>query len=254
MDRKYGWRRGIPDQRDLKYEVPQHLKFIPLPPLVDLRPNFPDVYNQLDLGSCTANALAGNYQFDEIKQKNTSWMPSRLFIYYNERSLEGTIKSDAGAEIKDGIKSLNRWGVCPEDTWPYDTSKFAKKPLSSCYGQATKGKISQYLNLDNTDITHLKACLADNFPFVFGFAVYDSFEGEEIAKTGMMPMPAPTESLLGGHAVCCCGYDDVKQVFIVRNSWGADWGDKGYFYMPYQFMTSTDYCSDFWTIRYIVLK
>ena len=97
----------------------------------------------------------------------------------------------------------------------------------------------------------LKGCLAAGYPFVFGFTVLSSFETQEVADTGVMPMPADGDKQLGGHAVCCVGYDDDKQCFVVRNSWGSSWGDGGYFYMPYKYMTDSGLASDFWTIRWV---
>jgi C1A family cysteine protease len=95
----------------------------------------------------------------------------------------------------------------------------------------------------------MKACLASGYPFIFGFTVYDSFESDAVAKTGIVPMPSKTELVLGGHAVMAVGYDDSKKWFIVRNSWGEDWGDKGYFYIPYDYLTNKNLASDFWTIK-----
>jgi C1A family cysteine protease len=244
--RKYGWRRGLPDQRDLKFEMP-HLA-APLPSKVDLRGGCPEVYDQSELGSCTAQALGGCDHFNLLLKKVHGWSPSRLFIYYNERVLEGTVKEDSGAEIRNGIKAMARWGVCAEACCPYIISKFKNKPAAKCYTQALQNKIVEYRKLDNTQIDALKACLAEGRPFAFGFVVYESFESDEVAQTGKMPIPQPHERPLGGHAVMCVGYDDEMECFIVRNSWGSGWGDKGYFYMPFSIMTSLQMCDDFWVI------
>ena len=177
-----------------------------------------------------------------------------LFIYWNERVLEHTTKSDSGAELRDGIKTLASLGVCPETEWPYSDSNpgpFETKPSNQAFVDALKHKITSYARVSQT-LTQLKSCLAAGHPFVFGFSVYESFESDAVAKTGMVPMPGPDEQLLGGHAVMCVGYNDNIQCFIVRNSWGPDWGDKGYFYMPYAYMLSTDMASDFWMISNIL--
>jgi len=87
------------------------------------------------------------------------------------------------------------------------------------------------------------------FPIAAGFTVYDAFESDTVATNGMLSMPGPTEQMLGGHAVLIVGYDDARGVFIVRNSWGADWGDRGYFYVPYGYFTDADLATDFWTVR-----
>jgi C1A family cysteine protease len=220
-----------------------------LPPKKDLSSGFPQVYDQGQLGSCTANAIAGAIQFDQKKQKITTFMPSRLFIYYNERVIEHTVNSDAGAMIRDGIKSIGTDGACPETEWPYDINKFADKPSAACYKDAKKEVAVGYQRLISTNLGQLKGCIASGYPFVFGFSVYESFEGEDVAKTGEVQMPAPKEKNVGGHAVVAVGYDDATQRFTVRNSWGKDWGIKGYFTIPYAYLTSTDLADDFWTVR-----
>ncbi|WP_428329544.1 C1 family peptidase [Mucilaginibacter sp.] len=245
----YGWNPDLPDNRDMQYAVvrPDALA-TPLPPSVDLRAKCPPVYDQGQLGSCTANAIAGAFQFELIKQSLPSFNPSRLFIYYNERVMEGHPKTDSGAQIRDGIKSVATQGVCNETAWPYIITKFAVKPAKALYTAALKNLALQYTRLNNTVINELKSCLAAGSPFVFGFTVYQSFESDVVAKTGIMPMPAPNESVLGGHAVMAVGYDDAKSAFIVRNSWGNGWGLQGYFYMPYAYITNANLADDFWTI------
>jgi len=106
-----------------------------------------------------------------------------------------------------------------------------------------------YQRLNSAIISTLKGCLASGYPFVFGFTVYQSFESAQVAKTGIVPMPAPHEAVVGGHAVLAVGYDDASQQFIVRNSWGDGWGIKGYFMMPYGYLTDTSLSDDFWTVQ-----
>ena len=231
--------------------APNHVNTIPV---VDLRSVCPPVYDQGTLGSCTANSLAAAYEVDQIIQKeNSPFVPSRLFIYYNERNMEGTVNSDDGAQIKDGVTVLNTIGVCPESMWPYDVTKFAHLPPPTCYKDSTLHRAITGLRV-RQDLNQIKQALLNGFPMAFGFTVYESFEGDSIASTGIMTMPSPDEQNLGGHAVLCVGYDDHKKVFIVRNSWGASWGDKGYFYMPYDYMTDPNLASDFWTIKGVVDK
>lgn len=246
--RKYGWRPDKPDQRDLVYKAPKSVAKTPL--RVDLRTQCPPVYDQGQLGACTANAIGGHYQFDLLKQNDPSFVPARLFIYYNERVIEGTTSEDAGAEIRDGIKSIASQGVCPETMWPYDIPKFATKPPQTCYTSALSHVSLQY-NRITTTLPQLKACLAEGFPFVFGFSVYESFESAAVAKSGIVNMPAVSEKMIGGHAAMAVGYDDTKSRFIVRNSWGADWGLKGYFTIPYAYLTNSNLADDFWTIRLV---
>jgi C1A family cysteine protease len=246
----YGWKKDTPNADDEyhNFVVSSTLDYIKL---VDLRSTCPAVYNQDKLGSCTANAIAAAYEYDDIKQNEKDvFIPSRLFIYYNERKIEGSIDTDSGAEIRDGIKSISIDGVCSEDMWKYDITKFTECPTQDCYDDAKNHKSIEYKRVVQS-LEQLKQCLIEGFPFIFGFNVYSSFETQEVADTGDMPMPKEGEELLGGHAVCAVGYDDNRRVFIVRNSWGDSWGDKGYFYMPYAFITNTSQCSDFWTVRKI---
>jgi len=249
--RKFGWVPDLPDARDHLYAAPAPV-LRSLPRSVDLRPHFKaHPYDQGQLGSCTGNAIAGAIQFDREKQKlSPDFVPSRLFIYYNERVIEGTVGVDAGAQIRDGIKSVAHQGVCAEKIWPYDIAEFAKKPPVKAFETAAKDKAVSYSRLVTT-LNQLKGCLASGYPFVFGFTVYESFESEEVARTGEVAMPGPGEKAIGGHAVLAMGYDDAHRRFLVRNSWGTDWGQKGHFTMPYAYLTDSNLSDDFWTIRLV---
>jgi C1A family cysteine protease len=243
----YGWLPDLPDHRDLMYSA--IAPALPtLPTKVDLRPKCSPIENQGNLGSCTANALAGAVEFLEIKDRTPFVDVSRLFIYYNERVIEGTVNQDSGAFIRDGIKSLAKQGVCPEKEWPYKIASFKKKPTKKCYTDAKKHQVTSYHRISASD--EMRACLADGFPFVFGFTVYEAFESAAVAKSGVLNMPAPNEKVMGGHAVLAVGYDDTEKRFIIRNSWGTDWGMKGYFTMPYDYLEpAKNLADDFWTIR-----
>lgn len=245
---RYGWARDLPDHRDRYWRAPALASGL-LPVTVDLRPQCPAVYDQGQLGSCTANAIAGAVQFDEIRAGIApTWTPSRLFIYYNERALEGTINSDSGAQIRDGIKVIAKQGVCRESEWPYDISKFAQTPPAAAYSDADHDRIAAYQRL-NQSLAQFKTCIASGFMFVFGFTVFSSFETAEVRSTGIIPLPQPSESSIGGHAVGCVGYDDGRSAFIIRNSWGADWGEAGYGFMPYAYMLDPGLAADFWTVQ-----
>jgi C1A family cysteine protease len=249
QNKHYGWVPDLPDHRDQLYAAPV-VNLANFPPQKDLRPQCPPVYDQGDLGSCTANAIAGAVQFDLIKESKPVFTPSRLFIYYNERVIEGTVNSDSGAMIRDGIKSIAHQGDAPETDWPYDIAKFAMKPSPKTYADAKKHQAVLYQRLMQ-DLAQMKGCLASGFPFVFGFTVYQSFETPQVASTGVVPMPAPSEKSVGGHAVMAVGYDDSQQRFIVRNSWGTTWGMAGYFTMPYAYLTQSNLSDDFWTVRVV---
>ncbi|HEY2766110.1 MAG TPA: C1 family peptidase [Pseudonocardiaceae bacterium] len=258
---RYGWVRDLPDGRDHVYAAPR-IAMAALPPRTDLRAHCPVVYDQQKIGSCTANAIAGAFEFDLMKQKLADLMPSRLFIYYNERAMEGNVGNDSGAQIRDGVKSVAKLGVCPEKEWPYDGSppddngnwaaddRAGQKPPGSCYAQALNHRATTYQRVPQS-LDQMRGCLAAGYPFIFGFTVYDSFEGHQVATTGVVPMPQPGESVLGGHAVLAVGYDDATQCFTVRNSWGSGWGQEGYFTMPYAYLADSGLASDFWTIRIV---
>jgi GH25 family lysozyme M1 (1,4-beta-N-acetylmuramidase) len=259
---RYGWKRDLPDQRDHSFAVSADV-LNSISSKVDLRPQCPAVYDQGQIGSCTANAIAAAIQFDLMKQNPKPFIPSRLFIYYNERSIEGTVPLDAGAQIRDGIKSVASQGACPESEWTYDATpadqsshlfppgaKAAVSPSSQCYADAIFHRALQYQSVDQ-NLADMRGCLSSGYPFVFGFTVYPSFEGEDVARTGLVTMPGANETAIGGHAVMAVGYDDSQNVFIVRNSWGTNWGIAGYCCMPYAYLLDDNLADDFWTIRVV---
>lgn len=237
--------KSTPDSRDLLFaKIASPVEN--LPSAVNMISKCPPVYNQFSCGSCTGNAIAAAYQFDLMRQGLQSFEPSRLFIYYNERVVEGTVYRDSGAMIRDGMMSISQNGVCPEELWPYDISKFAIRPSPEAYAAAMQHTTSSYYSV-NVELESMKQTLAQGYPIVVGISVFTSFESSAVAKDGIVPMPAPNEACLGGHCILIVGYSDATQRFIVRNSWGADWGDKGYFYLPYDFATH-DLMSDAWVL------
>jgi C1A family cysteine protease len=247
MKRFYGWIPSKPDHRDFLFAPDPS---VVLPPSVDLRSKCPPIYDQGQLGSCTANGIGFAYEFDRLKQGLTDFMPSRLFIYYNERKLEGTIKSDSGVSIRDGFKVMNTLGVCPESEWKYNISKFTCKPSNKCYRDALKDRAIQYKAV-NQALFDIKSSLASGIPVVIGISVYESFESSAVAISGIVPMPGPNETCLGGHCTAVVGYEDSISRWIVRNSWGDSWGDKGHFYLPYQYLTNPNLSDDFWNMSLV---
>ena len=250
---KYGWTPDLPDHRDHVYLA--KAPTADLPKKVALR--MPPVLNQGDLGSCTANAIANAHLYCQIRASKimgalgqSPFLPSRLFIYLNERVMEGTVKVDAGAMIRDGFKSIAREGVCPEDMWVYDVAKFTKTPPRKCYKAALDHQAIQYKSIPR-DLEQFKSCLASGYPFVLGITICESFETDAVARSGKVPLPSPTERSLGGHAVLCCGYDDRTQRFIVQNSWGPEWGSKGFFFLPYEYLMNDNLSDDFWTVTQV---
>jgi len=250
----YGWIADLPDGRDRVYSVPSSVNAAGLPAKADLRPQCPPVYDQGQIGSCTGNAIAAAVEFDRMKQGLQAFEPSRLFIYYNERALEGTVNSDAGAQIRDGIKVVASQGTCGEGTkpgeWPYDPNVLTERPNPQCYSSAIKHKTVSYERIVR-NLNQMKGCLASGYPFVFGFTVYQAFEDAQVAQTGHACLPDHHDVVIGGHAVMAVGYDDANHWFIVRNSWGTNWGISGYFTMPYEYLMRPNLSDDMWTIRIV---
>ena len=244
--RRYGWRPDLPDHRDSYFESTSK-SLRQLPDLVDWSPKLPPCYDQGSLGSCTANALAGAVEFLELSPV----MPSRLFIYYNERDLEGTTQDDAGAMIRDGLLSLITQGVCPEALWPYDAPRFDVRPDDDCYRAARQLEALAYARVDHTALEDLLEALTVA-PVVGGFTVYESFESDMVARTGIVPMPSAIERRMGGHAVLVTGYNMGTQRFSARNSWGAAWGKEGYFTIPFDYFTDGDLADDFWAVKKLI--
>ena len=268
--RRYGWKRQLPRLGDRRF-TPRLAG--PLPEVVDLRTTgfLPPVYDQGAIGSCTANAIAAAFDYTRAKE-GLAWIhPSRLFIYANERIAENCpLDQDNGAQIRDGVASVADLGVCPESMWPYSTlfhsesDLFSIKPLDACYQAAKQELCVEHQAVDQTGI---RAALASGFPVVGGFTVYQSFESPDVAKTGIVPLPAYTtpdnpppsdwdhpltDYPVGGHAILIVGYNVQQGVFICRNSWGPDWGQCGYFTIPIAYLSNPDLASDFWTLAKVV--
>jgi C1A family cysteine protease len=256
--RRLGWQPDVPDQRDFTYAAPMAIMAKPLPPTVDLSKQCPPVYDQGQIGSCTANAIAAAIEFDQKKESQQEFTPSRLFIYYNERDIEHTVPLDAGAQIRDGIKSVAKLGVCPEPMWPYKddhpqqegepcpTCSFAKKPTAQCYTEAKKHLVKSYARVPR-NLSLMRGCLASGFPFVLGFSCYSNLPFQ--STDGIIPLPGSGDSRIGGHAVLAVGYDDNKHLFMIRNSWGTTWGVNGYGFLPYAYLLDANLSDDFWSIK-----
>lgn len=247
MSHKYTCKKDKPDQRDFILKLSTFAT--PTVTHVDLRSQCPNVYNQGELGSCVSNGTAFSIQYDQIKYKQLDqFTPSRLFIYYNTRVIENTVNEDSGTTIRDAMKSVSQQGACPETIWPYDITKFTNKPPTNAYTSGLQHLVKTYLRVQ-LNLNQMKQCLIDGFPFVFGITLYSAFEN--VGSNGIVNLPQSSEQLLGGHCMACVGYDDSKQLFIVRNSWGDTWGDHGYCYIPYNYLCNSNYTYDVWTIRTI---
>ncbi|MDA8227156.1 MAG: C1 family peptidase [Desulfitobacterium hafniense] len=246
MKRAYKLKKDSLDLRDSHYQSKSIIHPKDLPTMINLGSQCSPVVDQGQLGSCTANAIAsGLREYLILQAKQPLVRLSRLFLYYYERKLEGTVKEDSGASIRDGMKVLKNIGVCPESDDPYNIAQYTQPPTIRDILDAFHYRINQYYRVK--DLTMLKASLVEGLPVVIGIMVYESFESDAVAKTGIVPMPSTdTEQLFGGHAALVVGYDDSKQWAIVRNSWGSNWGDKGYFYLPYLYWAK-DLVTDMWT-------
>lgn len=218
-----------------------------LPTRVDLTHLCPPIVDQGDLGSCTANALAAAWGFLLMKEGADTFQPaSRLFIYFQERLAEGTVNQDAGATLYDGIRAMQRVGCCGEKFWPYIPALFNIPPVPEAQQEAAKHKITDAGKLST--LHQMKDCLAKGLPFVFGFQVFENFESEEMAKNGMLGMPSKGEQYMGGHAVMAVGYNDESKTFLIRNSWGEQWGKNGYFEMPFEYIGNPNLADEFWAV------
>jgi C1A family cysteine protease len=245
----YNLKKQIPDARD--YQVKDLLAAVaPVTiPASFLLTNDPAIYNQGNLGSCTANAGAAA----RIMLTNLTKDMARMFLYWEERNIEGTVSTDAGAQMRDIGNALATYGICEANYDPYNISQFTNPPTAKAVANALKYKIKSYHSV--SDVAEIKQTIATlKQPVLVGIDVYDSFESDAVALNGIVPMPnVQTEQMLGGHAVLAIGYDDSKQWVMMRNSWGKNWGatingKRGYFYLPYAYFTS-GYAYDFWVLQ-----
>ena len=277
--KRFGWRRDLPDFRDYRCDHPEILKTLevlntPCPVQnadatavvnkVDLRKWCSPIEDQGDLGSCTANSAAGLVEFCERKASNNQKYInlSRIFLYKVTRSF-GNIKGDNGASLRETLGALVLFGAPPEDYLVYDISKFDAEPSAFCYAFAQNFKSIKYLRLDSADkspastLANVKAYLKAGYPSIFGFSVYKSIDDAD--TTGKIPFPSAQESMMGGHAIMACGFDDNVIItnprdnstrtgaLLIRNSWGVTWGDKGYGWLPYEYILQS-LADDFWTV------
>lgn len=238
----FGWLPDLPDARDYIFKT---ARIVSLPSSVDLRRGCSAIEDQGNLGSCTSQAVVGVLEFLELKDGVTFFDLSRLFVYYNTRVLERTVKYDSGASLRNTVKAVAKQGVCTEVIYPYIEKKYKLKPGPECYTDGLKRRVLEYSRL--LTLQDMKVSLAEGFPFVCGISLYESFESEKVAETGIVNMPTRRESIIGGHAIVVCGYDDKTSRFIVRNSWGTDFGMDGYFTIPYKYITTLG--DDFWQIK-----
>jgi len=250
---RYGW---IPDLPNRPGEEGGDRVFAPkatrLDPAANLDPSLlPPIFNQGHIGSCTgASTARGSIMYLIAKEKQPRHLMSALFAYYNARLLEGSEKHDAGAQIRDVLKGIIKTGLCAESLCPYVETAFSIKPSDRAYRDAAFTTIDSYERITETGgarLAHAKSAIMEGWPINFGFTVYESFESQTVAQTGIMPMPLGSEKVVGGHAMWTWAYDDEsRRAFRCPNSWGADWGIGGHFWMPYDFFAEDGFVTDIW--------
>jgi C1A family cysteine protease len=254
-----GWRPDTPDGRDRVFNLERKVERPEaLSPVFSLRSKMPPVYDQGALGSCVANGTGALFALAEKREGETGGTPSRLFVYYNGRVIEGTVREDSGLEIRDGIKSIASKGAPPETLWPYTVSKFADKPSASAYTAGQNDLALTYLRIEpGGPGSPIRTPVGTGYPVSFGFTVYDHFEAASWnPATQYLPLPKPGEGVLGGHCCDVIGWDfSLKRfpvnVFEIRNSWGSGWGDAGHFWMDARWLYEPwrNLSSDFWIIE-----
>lgn len=247
----FGYVPDLPDHRDHSLRITQHLFEGAIPTEAKLHTTSPfqfPIYDQGPIGSCVGNATAAAIQFLYRKLHRPNVTPSRLAIYYGARKIEGTVASDAGCMIRDAIKVVVKEGAGAESYCPYVPTNFKRSPSASYYKNATSHQALVYERVvQDRDI--IRRVLASGYPIIFGVSVFDSFDTRDTERTGIVPYPKDSETMLGGHAILMCGYDE--HVVYSRNSWGPKWGMKGYFTMPWDYVLNPDLAEDFWVIKSI---
>ncbi len=273
--KKIGWLPDLPDFRDYTVEhenvKPMLEKIgiaepvIRLPTTMDLREWCSPVEDQKNLGSCTANAGVGIVEYFERKAFGKHIDASRLFLYKTTRRLMD-LEGDSGADLRSTMGALVLFGVPPEKYWPYTDKNpdFDKEPDTFCYACADNYKSIQYVKLDppytpaSDLLDRIKTNLSARLPSMFGFTVYSSIE-QTMDNNGKIPFPCSREQIEGGHAIVAVGYDDSMEIknsncststigaLLIRNSWGKSWGEKGYGWLPYEYVLK-GIATDWWTL------
>lgn len=265
--RQMGWMRELPDHRDyILDEHPDTAKLLRGPAVlggslaaasepssIDLSAYFSPVEDQGALGSCTAQAVVGIAEYLERRVRGAHTDGSRLFLYKTSRNLLGWV-GDTGMYMRTAMKALALFGTPPERFWPYDIERFDAEPGVFAYAYAQRYRALNYFRLDKTGrsrpqlLSLMRSVMVYGLPVAFGFVVY-SFGDER----GAFPMPEPGQRPYGGHAVVAAGYDDNIKIgesvgaIKIRNSWGVKWGQKGYGWLPYDYIRG-GLSADFWTL------
>lgn len=243
--RKYLLKRSAYDHRD--YKITFNHPDDSLPDSVDLRQKELPIYDQGQTNSCTSNSICHTCMYDIWKQDKIVLIPSRLFVYYNERMMDGTVNEDCGSTIKQSVKAVAKYGFVSEDKWNFDPNKIITKPPQELYDEAKNHIGREYYQVTQT-VEQIKKAIAAGFYVNLGIAVYDSFESDEVSTTGVIPMPTASNVLRGYHAVCLCGYSQEKQCFLLMNSWSQSWCLNGCAWISYQYISDPKLAFDAWVL------
>lgn len=242
----YGVIPDHPDVNDFRYSAPRYL--VGLPSLTDMRSKLPPSWDQGRIGSCGPHGLSAAIVHSQRHQMLDDDMPSRLFLYYATREAQDTVGQDSGVSIRTMLKVAAKTGYCEEQLWPYRIEKFRERPYAVCYADGQRRKITDYARVAS-DPEQIRGALASGHLLVIGFSVYSSYETDETARTGLVPLPRRGERQLGGHCVAIVGYDDSQRVYHFRQSYGTGWGINGYGHFPYDFIHNPALTPDIWVIN-----
>jgi hypothetical protein len=216
-----------------------------IPAKMDLRQWCSPVENQLHVGSCAANAVVGALEYHQRKARAPQMDLSRLFVYYNARKLAGKEGEDCGTLMSHVMASVMAFGACEEKLWPYIETKWPERPPEDCYENALMYEAVQYARVPLG--TACLVTVASGLPIVFGTSLPSEYY-EAASQKGIVPIPgesAPEPG--GGHAMLIVGYDVAAETWLVRNSWGAEFADGGYFRIPFKTMQAYSHPDYFWT-------
>jgi papain like protease len=244
MNRKLGAKRDVQDARDRMYRGA--LAPSAVPPQIDLRAFGGPIKDQGEEGSCTGHAFSSAREWIARKYERTSTVLSPQYLYVEELIADGSFPHDDGAMPRTGCQVLTARGCCEAALYPYVAGKFTV-PTAEQGQNAYKYKTGAYHRIGT--LHDFLSCLADPtpWPVLIGFVVYESFMSQPVADSGIMPIPRPGERQQGGHEVLCLGYDLAKQLALIQNSWGEGWGQRGYFWMPFDVISSAD--TDLWMVH-----
>lgn len=246
--RRYGWRKDVHDARDFKLGLARPHK---LPAAFDVGPWLPPIcYDQGATNSCVLQNVAAAIENISLSTGKDEWLPSISFMYYNALVLEGAIE-DSGCQIRNGLKSVVKFGACYNDDWAFRPETILTKPNAAAYAAARQDVITDYMRVPQT-LFEIKSCLLAKKPVIFGLSVYPEFESERFETDGILHMPRAGEEMIARHCVMVRAYDDADQRVIVRNSYGMHWGlpkAPGHFSVPYDLILDPTLASDLWVVN-----